>query len=206
MKKMQFTKKLAQALMIASAGLMVTSCIDDSYDFSQPIDLTMGLGAEGLALKFGSTDSIFLKDILQVDNTVKLDKNNTYYLVEEGSTSTAFHVSEVTAEIDAATLSTHQRVVNFQDVLEEMGVPSGISVPVTTDFTIKQHGEGETDKFEFGLKDVQEDIVKVSKVYPVDGTHIRLNLELVEPEGMNFKITKAENLEIIMPEYLSFCK
>lgn len=202
MKKMQFTKKLAQALMIASAGLIATSCIDDSYDFSQPIDLTMGLGAEGLALKFGSTDSIYLKDILQVDNTVKLDKNNTYYLIEEGSTSTAFHVSEVNAEIDAATLSTHQRVVNFRDVLEEMGIPSGISVPVTTDFTITKHGEGETDMFEFGLKDVQEDIVKVSKVYPVEGTHIRLNLELVEPEGMNFKITKAENLEIIMPEYL----
>lgn len=195
-------KKTIPTLLILSAGFLGTSCIDSNYDFSEDIDLTMGLGAEGLTLKVGSTGKFLVKDILQVDNTIKLDQNNTYYLVEEGTTSTEFHIADVSAEIDAATLSTHQRVVTFDDILDEMGIPDEMSVPVTQGFCVKEHGEGETDKFNFHVKDIQKDITQISKVFPVEGTHIRLDLKLIEPKSLGFALSTIENLQITMPEYL----
>lgn len=202
MKTHKFIRNFAQIILCFAAGICSTSCIDENYDFSQDIDLTMGLGAEGLALKLGSTEKIYLSEIIETDENVKTDRNSVYYLVEEGKTGTDFHINEVSASFDAATLSTHQRIVNFEDVLAELGVSNVVSVPVSKDFRINNHGAGETDHFEFTLKNVQKEVEKVSKVYPKDGTHIRLQLKIIEPEGLGFYIEKVENLKIVMPEYL----
>lgn len=48
MKKRNLTGRLAAGLFLLSAGLPLGSCVDDSYDMSKNIDLTMGLGSEGL--------------------------------------------------------------------------------------------------------------------------------------------------------------
>lgn len=51
---------------------MLTSCLDDSYDLNK-VDLTMGLGSDGLAVTLGNTENILLNDILDTDESVKLD-------------------------------------------------------------------------------------------------------------------------------------
>ena len=74
---------LFSGALCAGAALMLTSCLDDSYDLNK-VDLTMGLGSDGLAVTLGNTEDIMLNDILDTDESVKLDANNLYYLREFG--------------------------------------------------------------------------------------------------------------------------
>lgn len=49
MKKQSFQmKQWAKVCLALSLGLPLTACVDDSYDASKDIDMTMGLGSQGL--------------------------------------------------------------------------------------------------------------------------------------------------------------
>ena len=52
---------LLGSAMCAGSALLLTSCIDDSYDVNK-IDLTMKLGSEGLSAPLGNTEKIYLDD------------------------------------------------------------------------------------------------------------------------------------------------
>ena len=61
MKKQSFQmKQWAKVCLALSLGLPLTACVDDSYDASKDIDMTMGLGSQGLQLKLGNTENIML--------------------------------------------------------------------------------------------------------------------------------------------------
>ena len=70
----------------------MNSCMDDSYDLNN-VDLTMGLGSDGLSVTLGNTEKIYLGDLLDLDESVKLDGENTFYLVQRESRQGA-HQSE----------------------------------------------------------------------------------------------------------------
>ena len=74
--------------VIAVAGSL-TSCIDDTYDMSKEIDMTVGLGAKGLKLNLGNSEQIMLADVLEVDEEEMLetDASNLFYLVKHGDPS-----------------------------------------------------------------------------------------------------------------------
>ena len=47
-------KLLAKSLLCAVCGLAFTGCVDDKYDVDS-IDLTMGLGSDGLGMTHGAS-------------------------------------------------------------------------------------------------------------------------------------------------------
>ena len=93
MKRKKAPFQSVRALFALMGMLSLTACVDDSYDMSKDIDLTMGLGSEGLQLKVGSTEKIMLADLLETDNDVKTDAAGLYYLVEDGQTDINFSVN-----------------------------------------------------------------------------------------------------------------
>lgn len=202
MKNYRARKWLTGTALLLAANCCMTSCLDKSFDLDEDIDMTMGLGSEGLSVKLGTTEKILLGDILEVDKSVKLDNANMYYLIEEGSTAVDFKVNPVTTNIDNAALSTTYRVVNFADVLADMGVPSGLSVSVPAGYSITNHGEGETDKFAFTVKDIQADVKQVTTVFPKEGTSVSLSLRTLTSNNSDFKLAEVRDLEIEMPTYL----
>ena len=86
--------KLVAVPTMALMCLLLSNCIDDSYDLSKDIDMTVTIFEDGLTLPGGSTDTISLKKILDLDegegNTLKTNKGEInglsigdYYLKEE---------------------------------------------------------------------------------------------------------------------------
>lgn len=76
MKKQSFQmKQWAKVCLALSLGLPLTACVDDSYDASKDIDMTMGLGSQGLQLKLGNTENIMLADLLEEDENLKRTHN-----------------------------------------------------------------------------------------------------------------------------------
>ena len=98
-------KLLAKSLLCAVCGFALTACVDDKYDVDS-IDLTMGLGSDGLGMTLGATEKIYLGDMLNVDedDLWHKDANNLFYLVQNGTTSFNYHVQDVTTKIDEAKL------------------------------------------------------------------------------------------------------
>ena len=124
-------KSLLHGLLLASGLLMLGSCIDSSYDLGD-VDATIGLGVNGLKVKLGNTEKIYLKDIIDTDGNTKLDGNNQFYITEQGSTDLSYTVQKVNSTIDRlARVKTKFRVLRWSDdLLNQLGAPSGTQVTV----------------------------------------------------------------------------
>ena len=54
---------------LAMAGVLaLSSCQDDNYDFDD-VDMTVGIGGDGLTLPVSSTSVIKLEDVLELDGS-----------------------------------------------------------------------------------------------------------------------------------------
>lgn len=65
MNKLKFKQAIA-TILVSSA--ILTACVDDSYDLSDEIDMTVTLGGESLTIPGSSTDTITLAHIFDLDN------------------------------------------------------------------------------------------------------------------------------------------
>lgn len=69
------------------SSFLVTSCsIDDKYDLSKDVDLTVGI-AGGLALPVGSTEKIMLTELIDTAETdvIKIDEQGYYSVYKSGT-------------------------------------------------------------------------------------------------------------------------
>lgn len=67
-----------------SAALCLTACVDDDYDLSKDIDMTVQIGSEGFTLPASSTEQITLSQILDLDenSSIKAVAQGQYGLAE----------------------------------------------------------------------------------------------------------------------------
>lgn len=65
---------------------VATACVDDKYDLSKDVDMTVGVGG-GVSLPLGSTEKIMLTELIDTIETdiVKLDNEGNYSIFKEGS-------------------------------------------------------------------------------------------------------------------------
>lgn len=141
---------------------MLTSCLDDSYDLNK-VDLTMGLGSDGLAVTLGNTENIMLNDILDTDESVKLDANNLYYLVENGSTNINMKVDGFSTNISDTKLNMNAPVLSFADVKssveEKLGTSLGNVTSVAVDNGLRSTGKADgSEALDFEVSGMQSDV------------------------------------------------
>lgn len=127
--KNRFLKSAGVGLIISAIILSVHSCIDPLYDLSNGISMDMALGGDSLAIPIGSTDTIMLKDYLDV-TTIDMLKS-----MENGGYSLSID-SSIVVELDSipqSQLRVPDRVdsisqpVNFGDItLDKFKIP-GVS-------------------------------------------------------------------------------
>lgn len=151
---------LLGSAMCAGSALLLTSCIDDSYDVNK-IDLTMKLGSEGLSAPLGNTEKIYLDDILSVDESVKLDANNLYYLVEDGTTHFNVKVDKVNTTFNDTHMSMNYEVVNYEKVREQLAaeginVPAGTPLPIAANFVTEEAEAEGNQSIDFKIKDIND--------------------------------------------------
>lgn len=190
-----------RAALIMAACLSLASCVDDSYDMSKDIDLTMGLGSKGLQLKLGTTERIMLADILEVDNNLQTDAQNRYYLVEKGNSRVDFTISDVTAEVENTELRPQRVAVDYNLISNQFPVsPDGVHLPAGSTI-VRPDAVEAASSIAFDVKDIQSDLTWLKAAVPAAGTKVRIKL-YIERNGMDVHFKDVENLVVTLPGYL----
>ena len=198
-------KLLAKSLLCAVCGFALTACVDDKYDVDS-IDLTMGLGSDGLGMTLGATEKIYLGDMLNVDedDLWHKDANNLFYLVQNGTTSFNYHVQDVTTKIDEAKLTPEVEVFNF----DRIGLPVSVTLDAGKSLTdipgfslTKVDAE---ENFNFNMTGVMEDIVSIKSITPKSSTsRFKLMLEILSNTGsQDFYFKRIEGMKITFPDFI----
>lgn len=198
-------KLLAKSLLCAVCGFALTACVDDKYDVDS-IDLTMGLGSDGLGMTLGATEKIYLGDMLNVDedDLWHKDANNLFYLVQNGTTSFDYHVQDVTTKIDEAKLTPTVEVFNFDNLSLPVSVTlnAGQSLTNIPGFNLSTvHAEKD---FHFNMTGVMEDIVSIKSITPKSSTsRFKLVLEILSNTGsQDFYFKRIEGMKITFPDFI----
>lgn len=190
-------KSLRGSVVLLSSlllGSMTTSCVDSSFDFDKDFDWSINTGY--LAFPVGKTDTIFLDDIIEIDEGDDLqivpdaDGNGVageYHLIKDGEIDRASAnvrmatVDGSTTHIDPITAADESSVVN----------PSGM---ITTQ--ISQTGDVKAD-----AADIDDALKELGSLKAAAPTALTLNIKL---EGnLNFS-TISGNLKVKFPSFLVF--
>lgn len=191
--------------LCAGSTLLLTSCVDDTYDVNK-IDLTMKIGSEGISAPLGNTEKIYLDDILDVDESVKLDANNLYYLVEDGTTHFNVKVDKVNTTFNDARMSMNYEVVNYEKVrsqlaAEGINVPAGTALPIAANFVTDEAEAEGNQSIEFSIKDIND----VSFVESIAVTKTPVTLKLYKQnssDNVKLGIKTVRGLVISIPKVL----
>lgn len=204
MAPIQIKQFLFVGALCAGSAFLTTACVDNSYDLSEDLDLTMGLGSNGLSVPMGNVEKIYLNDILSVDESVKLDAANQYYLVEDGTTNFDFTIDNVTTKVDNPTLRTDpgKPALPFNTVCEILGAAgvSSITLPAVSQ-VFSGEAEG-TESMDFSVTDISSDI---QAIHSVSFTPLKVSLSLEwfkSNAALKFDLKELKDVEITLPSIL----
>lgn len=179
------------ALLFLFCGLM-SGCVNDDYDFDDDIDSTMGIGANGLTLKLGNTEKMYLRDLLKVEDSEMLDTMTTddeqclYYLVKDGSSSFQVKVNDIAPfKVDNAVVATTPVATNTTGV--DIALNSGIKYTA---------GVSGNTSVKIDINDIPNEIEEVSKI-KMENTSILITYSLSNDA---FSLTAAEGFKITFPD------
>lgn len=190
-------KSLRGSVVLLSSlllGSMTTSCVDSSFDFDKDFDWSINTGY--LAFPVGKTDTIFLDDIIEIDEGDDLqivpdaDGNGVageYHLIKDGE------IDRASANVRMATVDGSTTHIDPITAADESSVvsPSGM---VTTQ--ISQTGDVKAD-----AADIDDALKELGSLKAAAPTALTLNIKL---EGnLNFS-TISGNLKVKFPSFLVF--
>ena len=203
MAPIQIKQFLFVGALCAGSAFLTTACVDNSYDLSEDLDLTMGLGSNGLSVPMGNVEKIYLNDILSVDESVKLDAANQYYLVEDGTTNFDFTIDNVTTKVDNPTLRTDpgKPALPFNTVCEILHAADVSSIPVPADKIFSGEAEG-TESMDFSVSDISSDI---KAIHSVSFTPLKVSLSLEwfkSNAALKFDLKELKEVAIVLPPIL----
>lgn len=190
-------KSLRGSVVLLSSlllGSMTTSCVDSSFDFDKDFDWSINTGY--LAFPVGKTDTIFLDDIIEIDEGDDLqivpdaDGNGVageYHLIKDGE------IDRASANVRMATVDGSTTHIDPITAADENSVvsPSGM---ITTQ--ISQTGDVKAD-----AADIDDALKELGSLKAAAPTALTLNIKL---EGnLNFS-TISGNLKVKFPSFLVF--
>lgn len=191
------TKKNNQLLMLLSAvGLMAfTACADDKYDLSD-IDMTIGVGSDdGLTLPTSSTRQIFLKDLLELDNTqsVILNADDDYVFLQEGS-----EIDEVGVSIGEIPVTDSGSLDLPFDIGKEISLPSDLSSLMGQKLP---NTSGSIEKDIYTMRYVGDKPDEINSLMNVD-TEGSFNIVIGFPENLSKFISTFTTFQLEFPQYM----
>lgn len=175
------------------AGGMV-ACVDDNYDLNKDISMEVGIGGKYFAIPLGTTDSI------RVDSLLELDDESVFMFMEDGTAviSKLDSVKVRVPEIQQVTLqswaSEIEPIVNEIEVPEEaQGVVGEVALP--------EKDVNSSTSIEFD-EEVPEELLDLNTV-KFDGTpKLVIDIQFEAPE----EVAKLELMDYVIhfPEFIVF--
>ena len=206
MKRNLMEKLRATGIILLGAGLSFTSCVDDSYDLSKDIDLTVQLGTEGLQVKLGNTERIHLASLLEIEEEEMIEqtRDSLYYLVEDGTTNFNFDVADISTNVNIAHLTPEIGIFEYDKQIpaELVGtkIPFKQGEVFAPDFNITA-----TQPLSFKQSDIDKTIVSIKRITPDNANrHFTISLEMISNPNsqQDFVFHDINNLKIELPNFL----
>lgn len=170
---------------------LLSSCVDNDYDLSKDIDLTMKLGGDSLSTTIGNTDSILLSKILKVDESDMLHTYKyKYYLMKTG-TATIPDISINKIKSDAQVNS-----IQIVQLIADQGSPITAGTQ-SADLTNAQV----TQKMSLSLNGIPVEIESLRKI-DLENSVATISVSIDDASG-NVTLTKLSNLVVTFPDFIS---
>lgn len=170
---------------LALAGaLSLTGCTDNDYDFNE-VDVTVGIGSDGLTLPVNSTAEIKLEDVLELDSSecVVVKDNGDYVFELQGDAVEPSHPI-----IEPITIS-QDGVVQTSEIIVKTAATAGEPVRVTA--------EGEAVSFSYsGSK--PEEVVSLEHA-GVDGS---ITFTVNFPPELSQAVRRISLMTVTLPSYM----
>ncbi|MEG2156642.1 MAG: hypothetical protein RRY07_02505 [Bacteroidaceae bacterium] len=188
-------KRKMQALAtILLCGTSLISCsVDNSYDLDQDIDMTMGLGSNGLALKLGSTAKTYLKDLLKVEDSEMLETTGTnlYYLKKDGS-------SNVSVKVDAIDPFKIKDINIDTDPI----YTAPISGSLPEDVTNETHVKGKNN-IDVHITSIPTEVKEIHGI-KFNNVLITINYDVYRNDHVfpGFHVDGVKNLKFVFPDFI----
>lgn len=191
--KQKMMKGTVACLLLSSLGI-TTACIDNSYDLTKDIDMTVTVGGN-LTTPGNSTEDITLEDLLDIDtldSDLKLDAEGNYRLEMNGDpTNSTVKVNDVI--VDGATANKASREMTFAkwmltDIGED-GKKQTIPLPI----------EDLNPEWELKNDDVPSDVVQLEYAGDIRNNDISLKLNL---SGSAKNVRLKAGMTFTFPSYL----
>jgi len=180
---------LAYGLILSVAvfsSSFLTSCIDNDYDLSQDIDMTIKAGGDSISFPIGSTDCIYLKKILKVEDSPMLNlADKEYYLQKDGE---AQNINVTVPKVKATSLAS----VSFDKVIQTV-VPAG-------EYTIPIDNFQSDGNLTLSVNCANSTVVSLKKVY-LENASATIKITL---KDNNNKLTlkRISNLVVTFPDFV----
>ena len=179
--------KLGSCALMASL-LTLSSCVDNDYDLTKDIDLTIQVGGSEFAIPGGETEPIKLSKILDIeeDGVVKIDNEGNYYLLQEGSESNT-NISVNGFQVEAPNITPIRPELNFTIPPLTGLPPTDISAPLPIEST----------NFELKGENLPTDITSLSSIDMDMEAVIRFSI----PATIISKLT-LKSVELSFPKFI----
>lgn len=188
MKKRRLKVQLLSSLLVMGSFLVVTGCSDSDYDFNN-IDATMGFGGDGLELPASSTDSIMLKDVLDlVNNGSVVEDDVTHNYVFRQNVNQA---SPVQTSIDKITIT--ERVPSTTHNIT-LSLASNARDTRAAGYALR--GEGDIFTFDY---EGQKPAAVVSLSHADVASNINLNVKF---SGLSSWVGMLDKVVLTFPSYM----
>ena len=162
-----------------------TACVDDAYDVTKDVDMTITVGGENLSIPGSNTDLITLEKIFDLEpgSDVKADANGDYALTisGEGSESTV-SVEKVTIESSQIETEQSTTTLNFDYVPNQN---AEADVNDQTHFTVDKN-------------DVTKDVTALYDAKVTSNSNLELGFS-----GNARQLHLAQGFKITFPSYLT---
>ncbi len=189
---MENRQKLMRLMLISLMGISFSSCVDNEYDLSKDLDLTMGLGSDKLAMKIGDTEKIYLRDVLETEDTeVDTTSTSLYYLVKDGNTNVDVEVDRIPPFwIDEVDLAPTMPILSATD--NDVNLVKGKLTPTFASASNAMH---------IDIEDIPAEVVRLRHIYN-EAKMVDITLEIEQTTPNPVRISAIEGLRIIFPEML----
>lgn len=170
-------------LIVSSLGF--TACVDNDYDLSKDIDMTVTIGGENLSIPGSNTDLITMDKILDLDpeSDVKADADGNYSLTMDGNGEpSTVNVEKVTIESDNINTTPSASSLSFEYA------PDADSEADVDDMS----------SFDVDKNDVTEDLTGLYHATTTCSSTLNMSYS-----GSAHRLHLARGFKVTFPEYLT---
>lgn len=201
MKNLIYRSPLAAGALCMALSAALTGCIDNSFDLDD-VDSTIGINVDGLSLPVGQTEKIMLKDILSVDESVKLDADNLFYLVEEDEMSMSFSVHNTETYIKPTAINATVGTFDYDMASRLISYTGTAALPFQRGLSYDLDVKG-SKSLVFSMEQVEEDVLGITRV-DFDAVPVVVSLTMDGSLKNKMSISKlAKGFKITFPKFMT---